>query len=231
MLDVVASFGYVRETSDGRLFDVPAQTAAASPAATGRQLGPHTDQPYRDPVPTLQLLHCLANAAGGGRAGLLDGFAAAAALRADDPAAFECLAAIPVTFCHAGATAELRASRPMIGLTTDGRIREIRYNSGSMQPLRPRRRMGAEAAGAQLREFYRAYRAFATILHRPDRTLKVSLDAGDCVLIDNTRVLHSWTGFTGACRRLQCCYADIDGAESTVAVLARRAAQRRVLGL
>jgi gamma-butyrobetaine dioxygenase len=231
VLDVVASFGYVRETSDGRLFDVPAQTAAASPAATGPQLGPHTDQPYRDPVPTLQLLHCLANAAGGGRAGLLDGFAAAAALRADDPAAFECLAAIPVTFCHTGSTAELRATRPMIGLTTDGRIREIRYNSGSMQPLRPRRRMGAEAAGAQLREFYRAYRAFATILHWPDRELKVSLDAGDCVLIDNTRVLHSWTGFTGAGQRLQGCYADLDGAESTVAVLARRAAQRRVLGL
>jgi hypothetical protein len=40
-----------------------------------------------------------------------------------------------------------------------------------------------------------------------------------------TRVLHSRTGFTATGHRhLQGCYADIDGAESTVAVLARREA-------
>jgi gamma-butyrobetaine dioxygenase len=42
------------------------------------------------------------------------------------------------------------------------------------------------------------------------------------VVFDNTRVMHSRTGFAASGERhLQGCYADLDGAESTVAVLAR----------
>jgi gamma-butyrobetaine dioxygenase len=111
----------------------------------------------------------------------------------------------------------------MISVDEAGRIREVRYNSRSMQPMRPRRGSAPEMAAHQMREFYRAYRAFATILLRPDLTLRVSLEPGDCIVLDNTRILHSRTGFTATgCRHLQGCYADIDGAESTAAVLARR---------
>jgi gamma-butyrobetaine dioxygenase len=131
-----------------------------------------------------------------------------------------------VTFGYADGVAELRATRPMIGLTADGRIREIRYNSRSMQPLQPGRR-GPAGEASELREFYRAYRAFATILLRPDLTVRFSLQPGDCVVFDNTRLLHSRTGFTATGHRhLQGCYADIDGAQSTAAVLARKAARR-----
>jgi gamma-butyrobetaine dioxygenase len=49
-------------------------------------IGPHTDNPYRDPVPTVQMLHCLASAAEGGDSGLVDGFAAARLMRAEDQA-------------------------------------------------------------------------------------------------------------------------------------------------
>jgi hypothetical protein len=104
-----------------------------------------------------------------------------------------------------------------------GRIREVRYNSRSMQPMRPRRGGAPEKAALQMHEFYRAYRAFATILLRPDLTLRFSLEPGDCIVFDNTRILHSRTGFTATGHRhLQGCYADIDGPESTAAVLARR---------
>ena len=85
---------------------------------------PHTDNPYRDPVPTVQLLHCLANAAEGGDSGLVDGFAAAGLLRGANPAAFAMLTRTPVTFRYADASAELRATRPMIGLRPGGRIRQ-----------------------------------------------------------------------------------------------------------
>lgn len=47
-------------------------------AFTGARITPHTDNPYRDPVPTLQLLHCLTSAAVGGDSGLVDGFEAVA---------------------------------------------------------------------------------------------------------------------------------------------------------
>jgi gamma-butyrobetaine dioxygenase len=226
VLTVAESFGYVRETNYGRVFDVRVEATPANLAFTGLPIGPHTDNPYRDPAPTLQLLHCLVNAADGGESGLLDGYTAAAALRAEDPAAFDCLTTTPVTFRYADVTAELSATRPLIGLTATGLISEIRYNSRSMQPPAPRSGASAAAAAAELTEFYRAYRAFAMILLRPELTIRFSLEPGDCVVFDNTRLMHSRTGFgaTGQ-RHLQGCYADIDGAESTAAVLARKASQ------
>ncbi len=222
VLDVAASFGYVRETNYGRLFDVKVEASPANLANTGLPIGPHTDNPYRDPAPTIQLLHCLTNAASGGESGLLDGFRAAAQLRAEDPAAFECLTRAPVTFAYADATADLRATRPMIEVNPAGLIRGVRYNSRSMQPMRPRAGTTPAQAAEEMREFYLAYRAFAAILLRPYLTLKFDLTPGDCLVFDNTRVLHSRTGFAAmGDRHLQGCYADIDGAESTIAVLAR----------
>lgn len=225
--DVAASFGYVRETNYGRVFDVRVEATAANLAYTSLPVGPHTDNPYRDPVPTVQLLHCLANAAAGGESGMLDGFRAAAKLRAEDPAAFDRLTRTPVTFAYSDATADLRATRPMIGLNAAGQIREIRYNSRSMEPVRPRTGASSLEAAEEMRDFYRSYRAFADILLRPSLTLGFRLAPGDCVVFDNTRILHSRAGFAAAGHRhLQGCYADLDGAESTVAVLARSCGRR-----
>jgi gamma-butyrobetaine dioxygenase len=220
--DVVASFGYIRETNYGTIFDVRVEPSPANLAYTSLPIGPHTDNPYRDPAPTLQALHCLVSSADGGVSGLLDGFRAAAQLRAEDPLAFDRLSRTPVTFGYTDATAQLRATRPMISLNQAGMVREIRYNNRSMEPVRPRPGALPAEAADEIREFYAAYRAFGAILLRPSGTLRFTLAPGDCVVFDNTRILHSRTGFSTAGRRhLQGCYADIDGAESTVAVLAR----------
>ncbi len=95
VLEVAETFGYVRETNYGRLFDVRVEPDPNNLAFTGARITPHTDNPYRDPVPTLQLLHCLSNAAIGGDSGLVDGFKAAALLRAEDPEAFGVLTHTP----------------------------------------------------------------------------------------------------------------------------------------
>jgi gamma-butyrobetaine dioxygenase len=91
-----------------------------------------------------------------------------------------------------------------------------------MQPMRPRPGASPAAAAEEMREFYNAYRTFAAIMLRPYLTLRLDLAPGDCVIFDNTRVLHSRAGFaaTGE-RHLQGCYSDLDGVESTAAVLAR----------
>ncbi len=219
VLTVAGSMGFVRETNYGRLFDVRVETTPANLAFTGLPIAPHTDNPYRDPVPTVQLLHCLANAVPGGDSGLVDGFMAAALLRAEDPPAFEILTRTPVTFAYSDATAELRATRPMIGVDPHGRIREVRFNNRSMQPLRLGRAGSPEEAVA----FYAAYRAFAEMIIRPDLMLKFRLGPGDCVVFDNTRILHARTGFSATGQRhLQGCYADLDGVASTMAVLRRK---------
>ena len=73
---VAGCFGYVRETNYGRVFDVRVEAAPSHLASTGLALSPHTDNPYRDPEPTVQLLHCHTSAAAGGDTILVDGFAA-----------------------------------------------------------------------------------------------------------------------------------------------------------
>ncbi|WUH92865.1 TauD/TfdA family dioxygenase [Streptomyces sp. NBC_00433] len=214
VLAVAGTFGFVRETNYGRLFDVRVEPDPNNLAFTSARITPHTDNPYRDPVPTVQLLHCLENAAEGGDSGLVDGFAAAALLRAEDPAAFEVLTRVPVPFVFRDARTELRADRPLIGVDGLGRIREVRFNNRSIGTLR----LPAE----QLDAFYAAYRAFGELLLRPGLQLDFRLAPGDCLIFDNTRLLHARTAFEGsASRHLQGCYADLDAVASTLAVLRR----------
>jgi alpha-ketoglutarate-dependent taurine dioxygenase len=215
VIDVAETFGFVRETNYGRIFDVRIEDNATNLAFTGRAISPHTDNPYRDPVPTIQLLHCLANAADGGDSGLVDGFAAAARLREQDPAAFSVLATTKVAYRFDSPDAHLESLAPLVGLDAGGRIREIRYNNRSMRvPALPR-----EEATA----FYAAYRALADLVLDPAAQLRFRLDPGDCVIFDNTRVLHARSAFQAVGgRHLQGTYADLDGLLSTLATLAGR---------
>ncbi|MFC4035695.1 TauD/TfdA family dioxygenase [Streptomyces polygonati] len=214
VLAVAETFGHVRETNYGKLFDVRVEPDPNNLAFTSARITPHTDNPYRDPVPTLQLLHCLVNDAEGGESGLVDGFAAAAELRKEDPAAFDVLTRTPVPFVFRDAGTELRADRPLIDTDPLGRVREVRFNNRSIGTLR--------LPAAELEAFYAAYRAFAELLLRPELQLDLRLAPGDCLLFDNTRLLHARTAFAqDGARHLQGCYADLDGLASSLAVLRR----------
>ena len=70
---VVARFGYIRETNYGRVFDVRSTPNFGNLADTDRGLEPHTDNPYRHPVPGLQILHALRTDPDGGASRLVDG--------------------------------------------------------------------------------------------------------------------------------------------------------------
>ena len=216
VLAVARSFGHVRTTNYGDLFDVRVEPHPVNLAYTARAIAPHTDNPYRDPVPGIQLLHCLHVSPGGGENVLIDGFAAAALLRDEDPHAFATLVATPRTFRYEDAATSLRASGPIITVNSDGDVRAIRWNDRSIEPpvVPPH-----DVAGV-----YRATRRFATVLDRPELHLPVTLGSGDCIIFDNTRILHARTAFDGGsgARHLQGCYADLDGLASTVAVLERQ---------
>lgn len=212
VLDVAATFGFVRTTNYGDLFDVRVEANPNNLAFTSSRITPHTDNPYRDPVPTIQLLHCLENAAVGGDSGLVDGFQAAALLRAEQPEAFAVLTRTPVPFQFADAGTVLHAERPMIDVDGRGRIREVRFNNRSIQPmLLPDEEMIA---------FYAAYRAFAELVDRPELRLDLRLQPGDCLVFDNVRLLHARTAYAeSGARHLQGCYADLDSLYSAEAVL------------
>jgi gamma-butyrobetaine dioxygenase len=216
VLSVARSFAHVRTTNYGDLFDVRVEPQPVNLAFTGRAIAPHTDNPYRDPVPGIQLLHCLQSSPGGGDNAFIDGFAAAALIRDEDPQAFATLAATPLTFRYEDADTVLQASGPIITVNAGGEVRSIRWNDRSIMP--------PAVSPEQVDEVYRALRVFARMLERPELAIHVKLGPGDCIVFDNTRVLHARTAFAGGsgARHLQGCYADLDGLTSAVAVLDRQ---------
>jgi gamma-butyrobetaine dioxygenase len=209
---VAELFGFVRETIYGRLFDVKTVVNPTNLAYTGLGLGAHTDNPYRDPTPTLQLLHCLASSADGGENTLVDAFRVAQDLPRDD---FELLARTPIRFHYADAEAELEAETPVISLDARREVQSVHYNTRSAQAFRlPEHVVGI---------YYEAYQRFGRMLEEPRYRIQFKLGAGDLFIVDNLRVMHGRTGYaaTGGERHLQGCYADRDGLRSRLAVLSR----------
>jgi gamma-butyrobetaine dioxygenase len=218
VLEVGARFGFVRDTNFGALFNVRSTPDANDLAYTSVALDPHTDNPYRTPVPGIQLLHCLVNETSGGLSTLVDGFAVAQALRAQEPEAFRILASTPVRFKYIDVDTELTASAPPIELDVTGALKAIHFSPRlDFVPLLPR---------AQLDAYYRARRLFDHRLRAPDFEIRFLLKSGDLVMFDNCRLLHGRTGFDPAegLRHLQGCYIDIDGPRSLYRVLRRRRA-------
>ncbi|SMF82586.1 gamma-butyrobetaine dioxygenase [Tistlia consotensis] len=216
VFEAVSWFGYVRETNYGRLFDVVSLEAPSNLAFTGLALGLHTDNPYRDPVPGLQLLHCLEASAEGGESLAVDGFAVAERLRAEAPQDFALLArhAVPFRYLDRKAGVDLSARAPLIELDDEGQVVALRYNNRSAAPF--------DLPAEVLPEFYRAYRRFGRLLHEAGQRVAFRLAPGDLFAVDNRRVLHGRTGYGGGFggrRRLQGCYADKDGLRSRLAIL------------
>ena len=91
LIEVAEQFGFVRETNYGRFFEVRSDPKPINLANTGLGLSCHTDNPYRDPVPGLQLLHCLVSENDGGNSVVVDGYKAASLLLDQYPADFALL--------------------------------------------------------------------------------------------------------------------------------------------
>lgn len=66
LMKVVDLFGYIRKTNYGRYFEVRTETNPTNLAFGGLCVQAHSDNPNRDPVPTIQVLYCLESSAAGG---------------------------------------------------------------------------------------------------------------------------------------------------------------------
>lgn len=214
LFKVVARFGFIRETNYGRAFEVKAQINPSNLAYTGLGLQAHTDNPYRDPTPTLQILSCIENTTEGGESILVDGFNAAKILQQESPEHFELLSRYCANFRYAGdANCDLQSTRPMIECAPDGQLIAVRFNNRSAAPF-------TRIPFAKMAAYYQAYRHFAEIIERKDGELQFKLNQGELFIVNNQRIMHSRKGFSaGGQRHLRGAYADVDGLRSTLAVL------------
>jgi gamma-butyrobetaine dioxygenase len=180
-------------------------------------LGPcsHTDNPYRTPVPTLQLLHCLTSSVAGGVNTLVDGFRVTDELRQFNPSSFDVLTRTPLRFRYVDHRADLETWAPVIECDARGGVSTIRFNTRSALP--------SPTPAEEVSAWYRAYATFAHLIRESRFPVEVSLQPGDLMLLDNRRVLHGRSGYDprAGARHLQGCYADVDSLRSSIAVLKR----------
>lgn len=216
LLDVAALFGYVRETNYGKWFEVRTEVNPVNLAYTGLALQAHTDNPYRDPVPTMQILYCLENSADGGDSIVVDGFACARRLHEESPEDFDLLSRYCAAFSYEGSTGvALHSRRPMLECTPDGELTGVRFNNRSASAF-------TDIPFEKMKAYYRAYRRFGELVDDPQMHVAFKLQPGECFIVDNTRVLHARTGYSGeGSRWLQGCYPDKDGMKSTLAAMTR----------
>ncbi|MBB5635267.1 gamma-butyrobetaine dioxygenase [Pedobacter cryoconitis] len=212
---VVSLFGYVRETNYGKLFDVKTTVNPNNLAFTSLGLSAHTDNPYRNPTPTLQLLHCLQSSAVGGNSIVVDGFKVIADLKAHSPQMFHLLSTTPVTFRFADQYNHIKRTETIIGLDVFGEVNAIRFNNRSVQPF--------EVDEDHMTAFYAAYQYLAKLIDDERYFVQFKMEASDLFIVDNERVMHGRSAYDGTTgqRFLQGTYADRDGLLSKLSVLKR----------
>ena len=211
VIKIAKLFSYVRETNYGKWFDVKSKTNAVNLAYTNLALKAHTDNPYRDPTPTIQILHCLKNSAKGGDSRVVDGFKAALHLKKKNNKYFSLLSKYCSRFEFKGKKdVHLKSRFPMISLSPDGELTAVHFNNRSIAPI-------TDVPYNDMADYYKAYRKFSSIIDNPKMAVSFKLNSGDCFIVDNTRVLHARTSYKRFGNRwLQGCYADKDGLLSTI---------------
>ena len=211
LMEIVKLFGYERSTNYGKWFDVRSEINPSNLAYTGMKLQGHTDNPYRDPVPTLQILYCLENSALGGNSFVTDGFNVAKRLSEEFPEGFELLSKYPARFEFRGAEGIwLYAKKPVIELSTLDELIAVRFNNRSLEPV-------LDVPYKHMENYYKAYRRFGELVNDPSMSISFKLEPGESFIVDNTRVLHAREAYSGnGTRWLQGCYADKDSMLSTL---------------
>ena len=210
--------GYIVGNNFGWIFDVRAEPNPTDLAYTSIELLAHTDQPYRQPVPGIQLLHCLRNEAPGGDSTLVDGLAAANALLAEHPHLHAALVETEVEWRYDMGTDTVLNRGHTLEYDRHGRYRQIRYNTKLDNPvLRP---------GVDLDGYYAGRRWLIDWLNDPAHQVTFRLEPGDVMFMDNHRALHGRTRFDSSKghRHLQGGYIDHDGPDTMYRLAIRRRA-------
>ena len=217
IIEIANLFGYVRETNYGKWFDVKSKINAINLAYTNLGLQPHTDNPYRDPVPTMQILYCLENSVTGGDSIVVDGFYAAQLLKNKSSHYFDLLSKYSAQFEFKDKNkVHLKSSRPLIELSPSNEIIAIRFNNRSLAPI-------TDVPYADMENYYKACQLFSNIINDRKLAVKFKLNPGECFIVDNTRVLHARTPYSSkGTRWFQGCYVDKDGLLSTISTMLKK---------
>ena len=210
------SIGTIRPTNFGESFSVKSVPEPNDLAYTSIALTPHTDNPYRKPIPCIQLLHCLENEVKGGLSTLVDGFAVAEYLRKNYQDIFEILTKTKVRFRFVDKTIILENWGELIELDENQKIKQVRYSTRlDYVPALEKK---------ELKLFYKARKLIADLYASSKFEIRFRLDKGDLLMMDNHRLLHGRTSYdvSEGKRYLKGCYIDHDSTEGKLRHLERK---------
>ena len=208
------SIGHVRETAFERVHNVRHDPTGYNVAHTPLELKPHSDLPSYHWPPSIQLLHFLVNETTGGETVLVDGWAVLGDLRRDNPAAFDTLCRVPVTFQLFSDEEDTRATAPIVQLDNAGQVQIFRFSNQLALPL--------DAPFDDVGEFYDAYRTLGRMIDSDEYRLEFKTKSGDLLTVHSHRVLHGRMSFdpTSGARHLQDVYMEYDDLMDRLNVLA-----------
>ena len=210
------SIGSIRRTNFGEFFNVKSKPNPNDLAYTSLPLAPHTDNPYRKPVPCIQLLHCIENEVGGGLSTLVDGLAVTEELKKEHPSFFQILTEIKVRFQFVDDNVVLEDWAEMIQLDENKRLKQVRFSPRlDFVPLMDKEKL----------ELYYAARNKISEMYKSNKfRIEFKLKPGDLLMMDNYRLLHGRTEYNAneGNRFLQGCYIDYDSTEGKLKHLKRK---------
>jgi gamma-butyrobetaine dioxygenase len=213
---LVATLGPVTPSAEGAAFEVRVEADPTNLAFTAGALEMHTDLPGEEWAPGVQFLHCRANTVEGGGSLFADGAAVAEALQQEDPEAFALLAGHDIPFFYRHEHWDYRAHQRVIELDTRGHVSGVTVSQHLMDDL--------DLPQDLLDRYFPALHRFLTLLNDPRFVCRFRLNAGECIVFDNHRIVHgreAYVAESGA-RHLRGCYTDRGAVRSTYRVLARR---------
>ena len=210
------SIGSIRRTNFGEFFNVKSKPNPNDLAYTSLPLAPHTDNPYRKPVPCIQLLHCIENEVGGGLSTLVDGLAVTEELKKEHPSFFQILTEIKVRFQFMDDNVVLEDWAEMIQLDENKRLKQVRFS--------PRLDFVPLMDKEKLELYYAARNKISEMYNSEKFRIEFKLKPGDLLMMDNYRLLHGRTEYNAneGNRFLQGCYIDYDSTEGKLKHLKRK---------
>ena len=110
------------------MFNVQSVRKANDLAYTPHALAAHTDNPYRKPIPGIQILHCIKNDSKGGHSTLTDGFAVAEYLRKKHKIFLNYLLVSKLDLRMLAKTQFLKIEGETIELNKNGSIKRVRLS-------------------------------------------------------------------------------------------------------
>ena len=210
------SIGSVRRTNFGEFFNVQSKPNPNDLAYTSLDLAPHTDNPYRNPVPCIQILQCIENEVSGGLSTLVDGYTVSEKLKQEFTDYYKILTEVKIRFQFIDQTIVLEDWAEMIQLDGSGNFKQVRFS--------PRLDFVPLIDKEKLELFYSARKKLSELYNSENYKIEFKLLPGDLLMMDNYRLLHGRTKYDASegNRFLQGCYIDYDSTEGRLKHLKRK---------